>query len=133
MKSLYKDEYLEVSIPESYEENLENNNWCTKHENNYKFHTEKLGQKLIRFIYSDVYILSLGVNKNMEGQWIDNVKDNNNHSTTIYLRNLNNIFDTEKMRDISKRHNNINLESMSMRVEGISQLIREKILIYISE
>ena len=132
MKQIYKDENLEIVTPENYEEKLSNNNWCTIHEDRYKFHTEKLGQTLIRFIFSDGYLLSLGVNKKMDGQWIDNVKNNNNQSTTMYLNNLNgDVFYTDKMKDIATRYNNENLENMSNRIAGLSDEVKNKILEYL--
>ena len=73
--------------------------------------------------------MSLGVDKNKQGQWIDNVKNENNHSTTIYLHNLNgDVFNTNKMKEISIKYNNKNLDNMSNKISELSDNIKQIVL-----
>jgi len=132
MKTLYKDNNLEIVIPENYEDNLKiNHGWCTNIKHMYDFHTKKLNQTLFRIIYVDGYILSIGVNKNdlTNGHWIDNVKDDKNRPTFLEIKFLNSdIFNYEKIKEIADLKNNNNLLNLANRVSKLSDKAKNSIL-----
>ena len=135
MKSIYKDDNLEIFIPESFEDNqLIPHNWCTNLKSQYEYYTVKLKQTLFRIVYNDGYILSIGVNKNdlKNGHWIDNVLDEKNKPTFIELIYLNNdIFNFERIKEIAIKHNNSNLLNMSNKIFELSDDIKNKIFMYL--
>ena len=120
MKTLYKDENLEVIIPESYDDNLKiNHNFCTKIEGQYDFFTKRMGQTLYRYVYNDGYIMGLGYNKTaMRGQWVDNMKEEDSNRITSYNMN-GDPFDYTKIMEFAKSHNNKNLENLSNKIAAL--------------
>jgi len=120
MKTLYKDNNIEVIEIESFEDNIHDHNFCTKIKTQYDFHTIKLGQTLYRFIYSDGYIMGLGFNKlNMTGQWIDTVINENNKPTYILIKGNPFEFDVNKFTD----KNSINLVTKILEIPNEIKLL----------
>jgi len=136
MITLYTDKTLKIEIPESHEECCEIQNehsWCTKNEIMYKYHTIKLKQILFRFIYTDGYIFSLGINPKdfLNGQYIDNVKNNDKY-TTIRLSAINGeFFNDLKIKEIAINQNDKNLENLALRISQLSDEIKNIILNYL--
>lgn len=75
MITLYQDPQLRVVIPESYQEDQTlQHPWCINLEKMYNLHVTQMGLKLIHFLYSDGYMMSLAIKKGT-GHWIDNQKE----------------------------------------------------------
>lgn len=131
MKILYTSDTLEIVMTESHDDSLSlDHNWCTKQASMYKVITEKLNQKLFQITFKDNYLLGLAINnKNVTGQWIDNVKDDNNRFAQISLNYLkDDIFNSNKVLEIAKLKNNPNLEVIAQKLSELPDDAKNAIL-----